>query len=285
VSTTPLVLETVTRTALLGVRFWDRVTGRVVVDGLEVMETTSGTRLLSSRSGVFALHELPGLRASAFGSGDDAFWSSPPAVSTIGFTVVDTTRQFLPFAFTTDVPFRGLLAEDCGLDASPPDAVVGGVPLFSAPSRIAPAGVAAVRADLWDVDANAPAAWAVLEVSAGSGPVYRGVADANGRTVVLLPYPEPPWHGSSPPPGSHALSEQTWPLTIGVRYAPAQASPPLPAPSPDAVPDLCAVLTQPAGTLLAADSPSTALGSQLLAFGRELVLRTPGQSVLHVLPA
>jgi hypothetical protein len=285
VSTTPIVLETVTRTALLGVRFWDRVTGRVVADGLEVIEATGGTRLLPSRSGVFALHELPGLRASAFGSGDDAFWSSPPAVSTIAFTVVDTTRQFLSFAFTTDVPFRGLLAEDCGLDASPPDAVVVGVPLFSAPSRIAPAGVAAVRADVWDVDANAPAAWAVLEVSAGSGPVYRGVADSSGRTVVLLPYPEPPWHGSSPPPGSHALSEQTWPLTIGVRYAPSQASPPLPAPSPDAVPDLCAVLTQPAGTLLAADSPSTALGSQLLAFGRELVLRTPGQSVLHVLPA
>jgi hypothetical protein len=285
VSSTPTVLETVTRTALLGVRFWDRVTGRVVADGLEVNETTSGTQLLPSRSGVFALHDLPGLRASAFGSGDDAFWSSPPAVSTIGFAVVDTTRQFLPFAFSTDVPFRGLFAEDCGLNASPPDALVGGVPLFSAPSRVAPSGIAAVRADLWDVDAETPAAWAVLEVSAGTGPLYRGIADANGRTVVLLPYPEPPWHGSSPPPGSHSLSEQTWPLTIGVRYAPSQASPPLPAPSPDAVPDLCTVLTQPAGTLLAADSPSAALGSQLLAFGRELVLRTPGQSVLHVLPA
>jgi hypothetical protein len=285
VSSTPIVLETVTRTALLGVRFWDRVTGRVVADGLEVLETTRGIRLLPGRSGVFVLHELPGLRATTFGSGDDAFWASPPGSAEIGFTVVDTTRQFLPFAFSTDVPVRGLFAEDCGLEASPPAAVVGGVPLFSAPSRIAPAGIAAVRADLWDVDADAPAAWAVLEVSAGTGPVYRGVADANGRTVVLLPYPEPPWHGSSPPPGSHSLSEQTWPLTIGVRYAPSQASPPLPTPSPDAVPDLCAVLTQPAGTLLAADSPSTALGSQLLVFGRELVLRTPGQSVLHVLPA
>jgi hypothetical protein len=285
VSATTIVLETVTRTALLGVRFWDRITGHTVSDGLEVVETTSGTRAVPNRSGVFVLHKLPGLRASAFGAGDDAFWTSPPTASTIGFTVVDRLGQFLPFAFTADVPVRGLFAEDCGLIASPPDAVVGGVPLFSAPSRTAPAGIAAVRADLWDVDADAPAAWAVLEVSAGAGPVHRGVADAVGRTVVLLPYPEPPWHGSSPPPGSRSLSDQTWPLTLAVRYAPAQASPPLPDPAPGAAPDLCAVLTQPAGTLLAADSPMTVLGSQALAFGRELVLRTPGRSVLHVLPA
>ena len=284
-STTPIVLETVTRTALLGVRFFDRVTGRVVADGLEVVETRSGKRAVPNRSGVFVLHELPGMRASAFGSGDDAFWSSPPAVATIGFTVVDTLRQFLPFAFTADVPVRGLFAEDCGIAGSPPDAIVGGVPLFSAPARIAPAGIAAVRADLWDVDADAPAAYAVLEVSVGAGPVYRGVADTQGRTVVLLPYPEPPWHGSSPPPGSRSLSEQTWPTTVTVRYAPAHASPPLPDPASHTAPDLCAVLTQPAGTILAADSPSTALGSQLLVFGRELVLRTAGQSVLLVLPA
>jgi hypothetical protein len=45
------------------------------------------------------------------------------------------------------------------------------------------------------------------------------------------------------------------------------------------------VLTQPSGTLLGAESPATPLGSQTLAFGRELVLRTPGRSVLLVIPA
>jgi hypothetical protein len=285
VSAMPIVLEAVTRTALLGVRFWDRVTGHAVSGGLQVVEGASGRRALPNRSGVFVLPELPGLRASEFGVGDDVFWASPPAASTIEFTVVDGLGRFLPFAFTADVPFRGLFAEDCGLVASPPDAALGGVPLFSAPSRTAPAGVAAVRADLWDVAADAPAAWAVLEVSAGAGPVHRGVADAFGRTMVLLPYPEPPWHGSSPPPGSRSLSDQTWPLTLAVRYGPAQGSPPLPDPALGAVPDLCAVLTQPIGTLLAVDSPITALGPQILTFGRELVLRTPDQSVLHVLPA
>jgi hypothetical protein len=272
------VLDTVTRTALLGVRFWDRVTGRVVFDGLDVVETTSGARLVPNRSGVFVLHELPGLRASEFGAGDDAFWASPPAGSTIGFTLVDTLRQFLPFSFTVDVPLRGLFAEDCGLlpAASPPG--LGFVPLFSAPARSVPAGIAAVRADLWDVDADAPAAWAVLEVSAG-GTVYRGVADTRGSVVVPFPYPEPPWHGSSPPPGSKSLSQQQWPLDVTVRY-----SPPTSPPFSD-VPDLCAVLTQAPGTLLDPDSPQTALGSQSLTFGSELVLRSHGRSVLHVLPA
>ena len=284
-SSAPVVLETVTRTALLGMRFWDRVTGSIVGDGLQVTEMRTGIAAVPNRSGVFVLHDFPGLHASANGSGDDTFWSSPPAAATTTFVVTDAARRFLPFAFTMEVPLQGLFAEDCGLAASPPDAVAGGVPLFSAPSRVVPAGVAAVRADLWDAEADAPAAWAVLEVSSNGGSVYRGVADELGRTVVLLPYPEPPWHGSSPPPGSRALSDQTWPLTIAVRYAPAAASPPLPDPASGNAPDLCAVLTQPSGTLLGAESPATPLGSQTLAFGRELVLRTPGRSVLLVIPA
>jgi hypothetical protein len=284
-SSVPIVLDTVTRTALLGVRFWDRVAGRVVGDGLQVVETATGVQAIPNRSGVFVVHDFPGLRQSAFGAGDELFWSSPPIAATTTFAVTDNERRFLPFTFTVDIPQRGLFAEDCGLTGSPPDSVVGGVPLFSSPSRVAPSGTAAVRADLWDAVADAPAAFAVLEVSANGAPTYRGVADALGRTVVFLPYPEPPWHGSSPPPGSRSLSDQTWPLTLAVRYSPASGSPPLPDPASGMAPDLCAVLTQPFGTLLDAESPATPLGSQTLAFGRELVLRTPGRSVLLVIPA
>jgi hypothetical protein len=154
-----------------------------------------------------------------------------------------------------------------------------GVPLFSAPARIAPAGTAAVRADLRDAVTGAPAAWAVLEVSSAGTPVHRGVADERGSVVVLLPYPEPPWHGPSPPPGSRALSDQTWSVSVSVRYSPAATSPPAGEP-----PDLCAVLTQSPATLLAMLSPSSPLGAQTLAFGRELVLRTAGRSDLLVLP-
>ena len=274
-----------TRTALLGVRFWDRVTGKPIADGLDLVETVSGSKAASGPSGTFAFHDLPGLRASSYGAGDDSFWDSPPGSAPFTFRVTDRGRRFLPFDFSVDVPVRGLFTEDCGLTGSPPDAVVGAVPLFSAPGRVGPGGIACVRADLEDAVTGAHAAWAVLEASAAGAPVYRGIADELGRVAVFLPYPEPPWHGSSPPPGSRSLSDQTWPLTLTVRYSPATASPPFPDPASGEPPDLCAVLTQSEGTLLAADSPATPLGPQTLAFGRELVLRTPGRSVLLVLPA
>jgi len=281
-----IVSERLTRTALLGVRFWDRVTGRPVADGLELVEVTSGTAATYGPHGVFAFHDLPGFRDAANGAGDGPFWDSPPARGAFRFRVRDLERRFLPFTFDADVPARGLFAEDCGMAPSPPD-VVGVVPLFSAPTRTAAGGIARVNADLWDVAADAPAAWAVLEVSAGGPETYRGVADHLGRVAVLFAYPEPPHYAASPPPppGSRALSHQTWPLTVTVRYAPAAMSPPSPDPASGEPPDLCAVLTQAEATLLAADSPVTPLGSQQLAFGTELALRTPGHSELHVLPA
>jgi hypothetical protein len=281
------VSERFTRTALLGVRFWDRVSGRPVADGLELVETSSGVAATYGPHGVFAFHDLPGFSDSAYGAGDEPFWNSPPpARAPFTFRLRDRERRFLPFTFEADVPTRGLFAEDCGLTPSPPE-IVGVVPLFSAPSRVAPGAVARVSADLWDAEADRHAAWAVLEVSTGTGAAYRGVADERGRVVVLFAYPEPPLHAASPspPPGSRALSNQTWPLTLSVRYAPAAMSPPPPDPASGEPPDLCAVLTQPPATLLASGSPVTPLGTQLLAFGRELALRTPGHSELHVLPA
>jgi hypothetical protein len=199
--------------------------------------------------------------------------------------VRDRERRFLPFTFDAEVPMRGLFADDCGLAPSPPE-LVGTVPLFSAPTRVAPGGTARVSADLWDVGADAPASWAVLEVSAG-GALVRGVADERGRVIVLFAYPEPPLQPASPPPppGSRALSKQEWPLTLAVRYAPASMSPPSPDPASGDPPDLCAVLTQTPATLLAADSPVTPLGPQTLAFGTELALRTAGHSELLVLSA
>jgi hypothetical protein len=88
-----VILDTVTRTALLGVRFWDRVTGRPVADGLELIETVSGIRATPGPSGVFAVHDLPGLRASSFGAGDEPFWASPPGRAPFTFRVRDRARR------------------------------------------------------------------------------------------------------------------------------------------------------------------------------------------------
>jgi hypothetical protein len=266
------VLERITRTALLGVRPWDGATGRAVTEGLTLTELRHGVRAIPNRSSVFAFHDLPGLRASSFGAGDDAFWASPPAHAELTLELADELGRYLTFRFDAGAPARGVFREIC--PASPPELDVPGVPLFSAPSRIAPGGLAAVRAELWDSAVGGSAAWAVLEVTAGPGPTVRGVADERGRVLVLLPYPEPPWQTGSPPPTAVALSEQTWTLGLAARYAPAA--------NPEPTPDLCAVLSQPPATLLAALSPPVALTAATLTFGQPLTLRTPGHSVLHL---
>ena len=278
-------LENVTRTAPLGVRPWDAVTGRAITDGLRLTELRHGIVASANRSGVFVFHDLPGLRESAFGSGDDAYWSALAAVSRFELELVDTRRRFLPFRFDAAAPTRGLLREQCPHASSPPEVDVPGVPLFTAASRPVPPGLATVRADLWDIELDAPAAWAVLEVTPVGAPAVRGIADERGRVLVLLAYPEPHWAGSSPPAGSRALADQTWDLVLGVRYDPASASPPLPDPGAGIAPDLCTVLGQGAATLLAAPSPAAPLTGATLAFGRQLTLRTLGSSVLLVSPA
>jgi hypothetical protein len=264
------VLDTVTRTGLLGLRFWDGAGARAIADELDVRELSHGTRLRPGPSGVFVLHDLPGLHASATGSGDAAFWTSPPASVPLEIEVVDRAGRFLAFRFAAAAPAHGLFAEDFG--GSPPEGPIGGVPLFSAPSRRIAGGLAAVRADLWDAGREAPAANAILEVSAPGLPARRGIADERGRVVVPFPYPEPPSALVSPIGGTGALSTRVWELAVGVRYSPV-GSPPH-APSAAGSFDLCTVLTQAAATVL----PE----STQLRFGSELVLRTAGRPVLLV---
>ena len=274
------ILETVTRTAALGVRFWDRVTGRAPAEGLDVYETSTGTRARPTSSNVYVFHDLPGLARATFGGDAVADWSSPPISARFTFEVRDRDARFIAFRFDAQAPQRGLFVPPCITAGSPPSGA-GCIPLFSAPSRPRQPGAAVVRADLWDAVADAPAAWAVLEISAAGVPPTRGVADALGRVVVQASYPEPRWSGASPPPGSTSLSDQTWTLEAAVRYTPSRSRLPSDEPEP---PDLCHVLTQTTATVLPGDSPTSALLSETLMFGRELVLRSAGRSVLLVLP-
>jgi hypothetical protein len=270
-----VTLDHVVREAVLGVSFWDSVTGRVAAEGLEVQETSSGMYASTTPSNVYVFNHLPGLRAG----GDQPVWGSPPS-RRLTFAVTDRDRRFIPFRFTTDLPQPLLFVPACVAGGSPP-AVGQSIPLFSSPSRPVQPGFAAVRADLWDVLADAPAAGAVLEVSGVGASPWFGIADWLGRVVVQCPYPEPRWQISSPPPGSAALSQQSWTIDVSVRYSPGWTSPPSSECQP---PDLCEVLTQPSGTLLASESPTSTLAPQHLIFGRELVLRSAGRSELLVLP-
>src|SRR5262249_56992907 len=125
----------------------------------------------------------------------------------------------------------------------------GTVPLFPAISRPAPSGLAAVRAELWDPLAQAPAAGAVLEVRLGAPRLGLGVADMARPVARLVAYPPPPARAPGlpsplgPPP---AYPDLTWPVALAARYGPAPArlgrgprraarpAPPAPPPRPAA---------------------------------------------------
>lgn len=269
-----VVIDTLTRVAPLGVRFYDHATGQAVTE-LEVTARPAASparelAMFPSRSGVYTLHHAPGLRDFEGGAGDAEFWQRMPAPQPYIVAVSDPRAWFLPFTFEVGIPLKGVLVWE-GEPASSP-AGPGGVPLFSTPARPTPAGYTVVRADLRDAGEDQPAAWAVVEVRYEGLLLGRGIADARGRLAVPLAYPPPvDFTPLSPLTTGAPLTGQAWRVGVQVWYtrlAPADQ------------PDLRAVLGQlsapPARVWATWDSPPGAdmLAEGELAYGRELVLRT-----------
>ena len=276
-------LEAVTRVTPLGVRFWDPLEQAFVADGLSVNVrfATSARRYAATMTsaGVFSAQNLPLLREAERGAGDDAYWAG---VATRSFVVEvdDPLGRFLSFSFPALLPARGLFVWSCAL-ASPlvADGPSDGVVLFSAPSRPATPMRAAIRTELRDATTGKPAAGAVLVATVAGGALrVTGIADAQGRVVLLFPFPEPqdfPPIGdvaTSPPasPTGSSLAGHTWPVTLSAQYAPSSA------PYPD-YPDLCTTLGQPPSPLWG-DTNGAALPAQTLKVGSELVVRTSDAS-------
>jgi hypothetical protein len=273
------VIETVARVTPLGVRFWDPVARVTVSEGLLVRHPKAGTstpaRAAANHSGIFALAQLPRLRFAEQGDGTADYWRAPPAHVTVSVFVDDLRGRFHSFGFDAHAPEFGLLQPVCGSPPSlpsPPTAAPG-VPLFSTPSRVAPAGVAVIRAELRDGVTGGPAAWARVEVRASTGGgVGVGIADRRGVVAVFLLLP-PLDRRLGSPPGSGALSNEHWTITLDGFYRA--------LPDPDARPHLCHFLHQPAAQLLTSLSPPVPLAPQTLRYGRDLVVRP----VLHLYPA
>lgn len=300
------IIESIPSVTSLGVRFWDQVTGSPIRDGLNVtaysaaavlrkVQTLPDNRQVVSiiaprvqafpnRQGIYLLRNLPGLRTAENGTGDANYWAS---VQTRPFVieVVDTYRRFQPCSFVADLPARGVFSLNCVPISSPPGTVLSGVSLYSAPGRIAPGAIAVIHADLWDLDANVPAAWAVLEAQVAGQPPVSGFADLNGHVAIIFPLPEPVNTALTSPGAPLAaaaipLIQQQWPVQLQAAYTRLS---PIPA-----VPDLCYLFAQQAATLWMDSTQSQPLTTVTLTFGQELVVRSQDPaypSLLLITPA
>jgi hypothetical protein len=262
------ILDRITLVTPLALSFWDQVSNTTVGDGLVVTaypphQPEQAVQAIVNRLGIYVLRNLPGLRAVENGTGDTTFWASPPAIRVFVVEVQDTRRRFQPFSLTLSAPVRGVFAWELA-PGSPPEPT--SVPLFSAPARPAPAGMAVLRAELFDPIHKQPAAWAILEARLAGQLLARGLADAAGRLVLIFPFPEPNLASHIP------LTQQVWSLQLRAAYASSTPVPPLP--------DLEAALAQPSATLWQDSARSLPLAQANLSFGRELVLRSV-DSVSH----
>lgn len=300
------VLERLTLVAPLGLSFHDAATGERIGGGLTVTiypANNSAQRVaaFANRSGIYVLHHAPGLRALEQGAGDEAFWKNLPPTQTFVVEVRDTERRFQPFRFEAALPApRGLFNWVSPFEPSPPAEGNSSIPLYSAPARAPRSGMAVVRADLWDAQANAPAAWAIVEARLDGQLHARGLSDERGRVALIFPYPKPtdsPLASpiASPPVNKNVpLLEQTWELTLNAGYAPADDDA---ARNPSPLPDLRATLDQlnaPPARLWADFAGQEELAGVTLKYGRELILKSQDsftvsppapQSVLFITPA
>jgi hypothetical protein len=276
--TSVAVLERISIVTPLAVRFRDEATLKFFSDGLSAVayplnDPELATNGVVNRAGIFVFRNLPGLRDTERGSGDADFWTANPPRFDFVLEVRDAAGRFLPWSLRIKLPQRRLLGLGLASPvASPPGFQIGGetafLPLYSAASRPVPEGMGVLRTELWDAGADQPAAWALVEARAGEQRAVAGMADADGRVMLPLPYPKPVVTlGSplgSPLAGGGPITQQSWPVTFTVRYRRR-----VPAPR---VPDLVDVLTQRPATAWQETSRATPWTSATLRFGRELVL-------------
>jgi hypothetical protein len=208
-----------------------------------------------------------------------------PATSRFLVEVRDSTACFLPAAFFVDVPFRGIFPTD--LSQAPNTVAPPGFYLFSAPTRPATPLLALVRAQLserLDATNDRAASYAVMEIDTPAGDTWVGLADERGALALLFPYPtftSTSSAASSLVP-STAVPQQSWSITLRVRYQPSALS----FPPGSFLPELRSVLAQAPAAIWTqrASPPGQALSAlpATLVYGQELVMRTAQESALLI---
>ena len=283
------VVEEVTSSAPLGLRFWDWALDRPVRDGLLVRaQPASGGPVTAARpssSGVYGFVSLPTTGDAERGPIER--FPGVPDDYVVG--VEDTHGRYVAMCLRLSAPVAGIQPAPGTLP--PVDGQVPTVPgfgVFSASSRPVPAGCLALRADLRDADRPVtgqpdvfqPAGHALVSVEVGTESWW-GVSDDTGGLLVVIPTPTmtPPAVGAGP----LDLSEQGWEGTIRVHYErladPSGGAAELPFPG---VPDFAGIADQAAATAWFAGPDFTATATVTLAYGADQVVRTPQRSDLLV---
>jgi hypothetical protein len=222
------IVEEARHFTALGIRFWDQALNRPVNDGLVVEAwqengDTPAARAVRTRGGVYAFHELAGQREiERIVFQETAAGSLPDSSERISYviTVEDRLGRYLPVVFGVRLPldYRGIFLS--GAAGSLP-AGAGRAVLFSSPARRTPPGSSAVRADLWDAEADSPAAFAAVRITV-AGAVWPGIADERGRVLVVFPTPLlQKLRLGSLPGGAEPDAPATWPVAVRVNYEPA----------------------------------------------------------------
>jgi hypothetical protein len=275
--------ERISLTCALGLRLLDVATGTfVTADGLNarawpVRVPWQAVDGITTPSGIIAFHQLPGLREFERSAAEDP-WDPEPATRLFEVELTDPSGRYLPCTFVVQAPTKGLaIFADVG---SPPWIEAGVVPLFSAPSRAVPPGLAVVRAELLELATGRAAAWAFVEAAYSSGGLPRtahGLADDEGRVVLMFPYPEGQRRalgGSPPASGVNGLTQQYWNLNLLFFYSPVSGSEGSPPglPEPEEAADYALRLAQPQVDAWQHDSPLMPVDQQTLYFGQELNL-------------
>jgi hypothetical protein len=269
-STAFRLLEVTTLRSTLALQFLDPVLRTAVSDGVAakawpVDDPSAATAARPSPvSATLGFANLPGLLAYETGL-SPAAPSLPGPLRQFVVRTVDGLSRFLPTVQVIPVP---------------QPAVVTTV-LFSAPTRPAHPGFAAIRGEVW-TRAGRPTGWAVVTLSQGATMV-QALTDAQGRFACYPPYPDalPALPGSLPAGGS--IDNLTWPLFVTVQCRPSVLVRPSGTGTADP-PDLASILAQGDATIEDAGIlvPSV---SRVLRFGQPLAVASSGSTRLIVEPA
>ena len=298
------LLERQTLVAPLGVKFWDVSTGAHVSNGLRVITYPEGhqlqyTQASPNRSGAYVLHHAWGLREFELGLRKAPFLESPPASQRYTIVVNDEKRRFLPVRFAANLPTAGFFKWSLTRPPTPFDPLDGSVPLYPSTLRTAPAGIAVLRAELYEsrpevkngVRILRPARWAMMETRFNGRLLGRGIADEQGRIAVIFGYPPPPdsisFPGSPPVSGDTArvpFLKQEWTIQLQAYYKPnVLSSPPGPLDSPRRselnIPELSQIFAQSPASLFLADAETGPLTEVNLRYGPS-VLVPPGSTTV-----